>query len=326
MNRKEANNHIGKQIRVVDPLLGSYIGELIDIIAEPKKPWRGKVTITAIEQYPVQNLTDSKEQSITHPPFTSGETYEIPGSKIESVGDIELHLNYNESLINALLNEVNHFQTEKNKVARVLAQLQEELKKADPTYEINNADELDYQYYTIAKDGDYVYIIDENNNQVPLNDCPFDFQIRVNGRWITVHYSDDLVFLDQKQKVHHLKEGSQIRLNKDQFDPYHIFINELEKPALDSLNNGLQKFKISHDHCVNCHNTLLNQYLASEKEKVFKGVNFISYQKGGDTVLVQHHYEREINDNGEDVTYDRFEFTNDKGKRLLMTYSTEKTK
>ncbi|UTW69703.1 hypothetical protein KHA80_01035 [Anaerobacillus sp. HL2] len=48
MNRKEANNHIGKQIRVVDPLLGSYIGELIDIITEPRKPWRGKVKIKAI--------------------------------------------------------------------------------------------------------------------------------------------------------------------------------------------------------------------------------------------------------------------------------------
>ncbi|UTW70672.1 DUF2777 family protein [Anaerobacillus sp. HL2] len=36
---------------------------------------------------------------------------------------------------------------------------------------------------------------------------------------------------------------------------------------------------MSHDDCVNCHNTLLNQYLASEDQKIFKGVNFISYQK-----------------------------------------------
>ncbi|MCT8138951.1 DUF2777 family protein [Anaerobacillus sp. CMMVII] len=326
MNRKEANNHIGKKIRVVDPLLGSYIGELIDVVAEPRKPWRGKVTITAIEQYPVQNLTDMKDQALTYPPFADGKTYEIPGSKIEPVGDIELELNYNESLINALLNEINHFQAEKNKLARVLNDLQVELRKVDPAYEISNQDELDYQYYTVVKEDDYIYIVDENNNQVPLDDCPFDFQIRVKGRWITVHYSEDLVFLDQKQNTHYVSEGSKIRLNKDQFDPYHIFINELEKPALDSLNNGIQKFRMSHDHCVTCHNTLLNQYLASEEEKKFIGVNFISYQKGSETLLVQHHYERDINEDGDDITYDRFEFTNDQGKRLLMTYTTEKTK
>ncbi len=324
MNRKEANNYIGKHIRVVDPLLGSYLGELKDIVAEPKKPWRGKVTITAIEQYPVQNITDEKE--LTRPPFTSGQTYEIAGSKIEPAGDIDIQTSYHESLVHALLNEINHFQEEKNKIARVLHNLQLELQQVDSTYEIDSTDDIDYQYYTVFKDEDLSYIIDENNNQVPLHDCPFDFQIRVKGRWITVHYTEDLYFEDNNQKRHLVKEGTQIRLNKDQFDPYHIFINELEKPALDSLNNGLQKFRMTHDHCVNCHNTLLNQYLSAEEEKNFKGVNFISYQKGGETLLVQHHYEREINEDGEDSTYDRFEFTNDKGKRLLMTYTTEKTK
>jgi hypothetical protein len=326
MNRKEANNYIGKQIRVVDPLLGSYIGELIDIVAEPKKPWRGKVTITAIEQYPVQNLIHLKDQSLTRPPFENGKTYEILGSKIEPVGEVELHLDFNESLITALYNEVNHFQSEKNKIDRVLDELQVELSKIDPSYGTGNVDELDYQYYKIAKDDDYVYVLDENNNKVPLSDCPFDFQIRVKGRWMTVHYSEELVFVDEKKKRHQVKVGSQIRLNKDQFDPYQIFINELEKPALDSLMSGLEKYKMKHDHCVNCHNTLLNQYLATEEEKTFKGVNFISYQKNGETLLVQHHYEREINDEEDDITYDRFEFTNDKGKRLLMTYTTEKTK
>ncbi|RXJ04010.1 DUF2777 family protein [Anaerobacillus alkaliphilus] len=326
MNRKEANNYIGKHIRVVDPLLGSYLGELIDIIAEPKKPWRGKVTIIAIEQYPVQNLTDEKEHALTRPPFTSGQTYEVAGSKIEPAGDIDTQTSYHESLVHVLLNEVTHFQQEKNKIARVLHELQLELQKVDSTYELDESEETDFQYYTVFKEDDFAYIIDENNNQVPLNDCPFDFQIRVKGRWVTVHYDEDLYFVDNKQKSHLVKEGSQIRLNKDQFDPYHIFVNELEKPALDSLNNGLQKFQMTHDDCVNCHNTLLNQYLASEDEKNFKGVNFISYQKGTDTLLVQHHYEREINDDGEDITYDRFEFTNSKGKRLLMTYTTENSK
>ncbi len=326
MNRKEANNYIGKQIRVVDPLLGSYIGELIDIVAEPRKPWRGNVRITAIEQYPVQDLTNLIEKGLTRPPFMNGKTYEIPGSKIEPVAENQQQQTYQDSLITALLSEVHHFQVKKTKITRALHEFQHELKKVDPSYEIDEADNLDFQYYSITKKGDTIYIIDENNNQIPLSDCPFEFQIKLKGRWVPVYYSEDLIFIDQKQKRHQVKEGSQIRLNKDQFDPYHIFLNELEKPALDSLNNGLKKFKMSHDDCVNCHNTLLNQYLSTDDEKIFRGVNFVSYQRSGETLLIQHHYEREISDDGEDITYDRFEFTNDKGKRLLMTYTTEKTK
>lgn len=326
MNRKEANNHIGKQIRVVDPLLGCYIGELIDIITEPRKPWRGKVKIKAIEQYPVQHLSDIKEGILTRPPFANGNVYEISGSKIEPLLTDIIETDYNASLITALVNEIHHYQVEKDKISCLLNELEAELKKVDPKYELDNSSEFDFQYYTISKDEDYVFLFDENNNQIPLDDCPFDFQIKVKNKWINAHYESDLFFIDSNKKRHQLKKGAQIRLHKEQFDPYNLLVNELEKPALDSLNSGLKKFRIDHDDCVNCHNTLLNQYLASEDQKLFKGVNFISYQKDSLTLLVQHHYEREIADDGEDITFDRFEFTNDQGKRLLMTYTTERSK
>lgn len=323
MNRKEASNHIGKQIRVIDPLLGSYIGELVDIITEPRKPWRGIVKINAIEQYPVQNLSDIKKEVITRPPFASGETYEITGSKIEPVNDDDLELNFEKSLRTALLNEINHFNVEQEKLSQVLNELQAELKRIDPSYEIKSSKELDYQYYTIYSNSDGIYLNDQNNNLIPLSNCPFEFEIHVNGTWQIVQYDTELSFIDPQGVNYEVTEGSQIRINKQQFDPYHIFINELEKPALDSLASGLKKYQMSHEHCVNCHNNLLNQYLAANDDKLFKGVNFISYQNNHETLLVQHHYEREICSTGEDVTYDRFEFTNDKGRRLLMTYSTE---
>ncbi len=323
MNRKEASNHIGKPIRVIDPLLGSYIGELVDIIAEPRKPWRGIVKINAIEQYPVQNLSDIKNEVITRPPFTSGETYEITGSKIEPVNVDDLELNFEASLRTALLNEISHFNMEKEKVSHVLNELQNELQKIDPSYTIQSSREADYQYYTIFKNSKDIYLNDQNNNLIPLSNCPFEFEINVNGHWHTVQYDDELSFVDDQTTNYEVAEGDQIRINKQQFDPYHIFINELEKPALDSLTNGLKKYEMSHEHCVNCHNTLLNQYLATNDDKYFKGVNFISYQNKNETLIVQHHYEREICTDGQDVTYDRFEFTNDKGRRLLMTYTTE---
>ncbi|OIJ14759.1 hypothetical protein BKP37_07200 [Anaerobacillus alkalilacustris] len=317
MNRKEANNHIGKQIRVVDPLLGSYIGELLEIIAEPRKPWRGKVKINAIEQYPVQNLSDLNVDILTRPSFTHGEIYEIAGSKIEPIlGDVD-NLDYHSSLLDALVNEINYFESEKEKITHVLSELNDDLKKLDP--ESGN----DVQYFTILKDNEIVYLLDVDNNRIPLKQCPFPFQIKNKGQWVNVQYDIGLTFIDENKKRYQVKEGGQIRLIKDHFSPYHLFMNELEKPALDSLNSGLSKFDVSHDHCVHCHNSLLMKYLSSQNEKVLKGVNFISYQKDEMTLLVQHHYERESSKDGQDITYDRFEFTNDQGKRLLMTYSTE---
>lgn len=326
MNRKEANNFIGKQIRVVDPLLGNYLGELVDIIAEPRKPWRGYVKIKEIEQDPAQKKLDQK-QNFSVLPFAKGKTYEIAGSKIEPVTpEKELRADFEEPIITDLLKKIDHFQKQKENTSLMLTELTAKLKKIDPTYQFDETKDPDFKYYTVSNEKDFFYLVDESNNQIPLQDCPFDFQINVKGQWIIVQYDAELNFIDKNQQRYQVKGQTEIRLNKDQFDPYQLFINELEKPALDSLNSGLKKYQMSHKDCVNCHNSLLNQYLASEEAKQFQGVNFISYQKAGVTLLIQHHYEREISDNGEDVTYDRFEYTSDKGKRILMTYTTETTK
>lgn len=326
MNRKEANKFIGKPIRVVDPLHGNYLGELVDIIAEPRKPWRGSVKIVELEQDVAQNSSKQKNDFTTLP-FTKGKTYEIAGSKIEPVKTTKaLSLDADKSLITTLLKKIDHFQTQKENTSLVLTKLKAELKKIDPTYVFDDTLDSNFQYYTVANQKDCFYLVDDSNNQIPLRECPFDFQINVKGQWIIVQYDAELNFIDKNQQHYQVKEQTKIRLNKDQFDPYQLFINELEKPALDSLNSGLKKYQMDHKDCVNCHNTLLNQYLASEDAKQFKGVNFIAYQKSGVTLLVQHHFEREISDKDEDITYDRFEYTNDKGKRILMTYTTETTK
>lgn len=326
MNRKEANNYIAKKIRVVDPLLGNYLGELVDIIAEPRKPWRGYVKIVEIEQESAKKTLDQRQRDTT-PPFVIGKTYEIAGSKIVPItAKKESPLDLEEPKITALLKKIDDFQTQKEHAAHMLTKLKAELKRIDPTYAFDETLDPDFKYYTVSNQKDFYYLVDESNNQIPLDDCPFDFQINVKGKWISVQYDAELNFIDKNQRRYQVKEQAKIRLNKDQFDPYQLFVNELEKPALDSLNSGLKKYQMSHKDCVYCHNALLNQYLASEEAKQFKGVNFISYQKSGVTLLVQHHYERDIFDNGEDITYDRFEYTSDKGKRILMTYTTETTK
>lgn len=190
MNRKEALNYIGKKIRVVEPLHGNYIGILEEVIAESKKPWRGKVKIEGIEQL---KLVENS--------LKVGSSYEINGSKITP-----------------LL----------------------ELKKEE------------------------------------------------------------------------LSEST-----------YQVFIAELEKAALDSLTRGLQHFHMKHEHCVACHYTLIKNGKAGfSNESVSNGVNFITYMKNNEMLLVQHHYERNLTTHS---VFDRFEFTNDKGKRMIYTYTTQLT-
>ncbi|MCD8500906.1 MAG: DUF2777 domain-containing protein [Bacillaceae bacterium] len=53
-------------------------------------------------------------------------------------------------------------------------------------------------------------------------------------------------------------------------NPYPLFIDELEQPALDSLEAGLSHYKMTHKDCVSCYYTLKAQKT---------GVNFITYRK-----------------------------------------------
>ena len=41
------------------------------------------------------------------------------------------------------------------------------------------------------------------------------------------------------------------------------------------------------------------------------------------TVVVQHHYERQLVENGMDKIFDRFELTSNLGKRTIITYNNE---
>lgn len=92
---------------------------------------------------------------------------------------------------------------------------------------------------------------------------------------------------------------------------YPLLLNELEEVALDSLEDGLGKYKMDHGDCVSCHYSLSLQKV---------GVNFITFQKGNRILLVQHHYERKQKNT---FAFDRFEFTDQSGKRLIYTYTTQ---
>ena len=94
-------------------------------------------------------------------------------------------------------------------------------------------------------------------------------------------------------------------------NPYPLFIDELEQPALDSLEAGLSHYKMTHKDCVSCYYTLKAQKT---------GVNFITYRKKEKILLLQHHYQRTETT---PFSFDRFEFTDQYGKRMIYTFTTQ---
>ncbi|MGO4886955.1 DUF2777 family protein [Anaerobacillus sp. MEB173] len=336
MNRKEAQNHIGKLVLVDELMDGRYIGELLEVNAEPRKPWRGTIKIVAVDTYPQHVIDKNGSIQLPKPVYEYGNIHEFQSSKIEPIAEEE-YMKYDDSVYKSLQEEIEKYQTEREYFTSVLKVLHERIASFQPetdsikelqeTDTINDTQANEYVYYTISKENNQMILIEEENQQnLALDGCPFEFELEVNDEWESGYYINNGKFETKNGASYSLKEGQIVRLHKKQFDPYHILINELEKPALQALEKGLDTFGIDHEQCIQCHNTLLIQLLNTHQQTVFKGVNFITYHNGRQVLLVQHHYEREIIEDGNDITFDRFEFTSDNGKRTITTYSNEYTK
>ena len=56
LTRDEAEKLVGKTVHCWSALNGCYVGELLEVV--PSRPWRGRVKILAVTEYPVQGLSD----------------------------------------------------------------------------------------------------------------------------------------------------------------------------------------------------------------------------------------------------------------------------
>lgn len=318
MDRKQARQFIGEKILLNEGFNGKYIAILEEMITEANKPWRAVLRILGIYEYPNINLEDLQ---IVKPFLGNNQIYECSGQKIEPLNDSVDDLTYDKSLKQALkvkwdeMNQVN----EESEV--ILSLIQQELRKLKAEHLIY---EDNYVYYKLVKRGRSFHIYDEDKREsVAIEGCPFEFETKVNGKWMTVQYVKGPTFqlLDgEKIELYH---GATLRLNKTQFDPYQILLNELDEPSIRALEKGLKKFGLGHEHCVFCHNSLLLQLLSSLNKDHLTGVNFISYANAKNQFVVQHHYERTYREYEDDITFDRFEFTSDNGERVLTSYATQ---
>ena len=103
MKRQEAERFIGKTVACWTALRGSYIGTLIEITNH--RPWRGKVRILAITEYPVQGLSNYSAGFKMRKPAGFGDVWEFGNSSIVPYdGDVP---DYRESLVCALRKSIN---------------------------------------------------------------------------------------------------------------------------------------------------------------------------------------------------------------------------
>ncbi|SDH05729.1 Protein of unknown function [Alteribacillus persepolensis] len=329
MNRIEATKYKGKTVLVDIGSEGVFYGLLEEVYAPPKKTWSGKVFIKGMAKAPVLEKADTidekKEVYVT-----------VAGSKIHTTEE-EWTLSFNESVVQAIQSAINELHENLNKhtaQAKKWKDIGSVYGDVHVPSTPSSAEEEqavvqdDYIYYQLAEDDGSVYLLEPiNKDTLELEGCPFELEIQwTNNTWIPVTYHRRFTFIDNRGKQYQIQPQSRVRIHKEQFQPFTILLNELEHPARKTLWQRIHAFGFERSHLEDCHNRLLYELLQSENTSRFKGVNFITFRKSGKTLLIQHHYERELKTNTPDYVFDRFECTTDNGERSVSTYTNAYSK
>ncbi|WP_227936256.1 DUF2777 family protein [Alkalihalobacillus deserti] len=325
MDRKKAQTLIGKFIKVDDGIAGSYTAILKEIHTEPRKPWRGVVEIKAVLKLPVFKHNNNQVPRL---PYQEDQILEFDGAKLSADLEQAIPEPYEKSLVKSAKIFMKDLQAEQGLI--------EEKEKMFLTYlgdlglDLNLIDDqqiedekTDFIEYTFHHDGDRYILVDEQDERLDLQDCPFKISWKNKDQIVTGVYETNGSFLSDNGVRYTPKEGAVFIIAKEQFDPYVILLNELEPAALSSLEKNLAHHHLKHEDLVECHNSLLSQLLDAVGQKTFTGVNFLTYSGTKGLFLVQHHYERELHKYKNDKVYDRFEFTSEQGTRSIVTYTNE---
>ncbi|MFC5714291.1 DUF2777 family protein [Thalassorhabdus alkalitolerans] len=324
MNRAKASQYKGQTIVVDEGKMGSYFGILTNIDALPNKPWMASVRITGIQALPAS-------ADLHEPMYLEGEVVECLGTKVKEPEN-EYTGSYESSFIDALQKKGQWLQEKTAQYTSFLHAIEKKLQFYNAS--LTNVGEIDqktedesFVYYSIVKVNDILYLQeDTRDEQLELEGCPFTLEIEYKHQWIKCTPAGGLSFLSENGKLIPVSEGARVRISRQQFEPFTILLNELEQPSRQSLEKGLRTLGFTEKDLVKCHNRLLHELLARDAETSFQGVNFLMFQKNSSTLIVQHHYERTLQQNSPDSIFDRFEFTTDQGARSIITYSNALSK
>ncbi|SFL72045.1 DUF2777 family protein [Salibacterium qingdaonense] len=323
MNRQEASKHIGSTVLVDQGEDGIYFGRLEEVQTPPKKIWSGKVTITGLFDVPAVHRSEvilqMKEQSIV-----------VPGSKIDSTGH-QPEGDFDATVKTALKQVIEDLYTAADASTSEAETWKEVKTSFEEAPEENNQEHEEqapaYVTYRIKKQQGRPFLYEPiYGDELELEGCPFEFEVKIKGKWHSVSHSRNFTFKDETGASVTLNEGDNVRIHTEQFQPFTILLNELEHPSRRSLLQDLENFGFSKSDLMDCHNRLLHELLQSEGTSTFKGVNFLMFQSTSSTLVVQHHYERVLKSDAQDYVYDRFEFTADNGVRRISTYTSAYSK
>ncbi|WP_100372766.1 DUF2777 family protein [Bacillus sp. FJAT-45037] len=324
MNRREAQKHIGELVLINLSSSGQYVGKLVDVMIEPKKPWRGKVNIQYVLELPKEQSIDG---SISPPVYEKDETVECLGSKLVLLEDYQLPTSFEESHAEAVAKELATIFSEKEKLSSKENYYLQYANKMNLNDYLNVKKEPVSTYipYTFYQSGSRFLLIDDHETTLDLSDCPFEFKWILKKKEMFGYYTGEGIFTSHEGEDHRPIEGDRIYISKEQFEPYFILKNELDPSSLELLEHNLNEYGLTHHHLIDCHNSLLLQLLEATGQTSFKGVNFLTYRSMNGQVIIQHHYERELNEKENDQIFDRFEITSDCGKRSVVTYVSNMT-
>ncbi|SDB91581.1 DUF2777 family protein [Shouchella lonarensis] len=329
MDRYEAKRALG-QLLVVDlGKNGVYLGELLQVQAEPKKPWQGEVRIFSVLALP---LFIFHEESIA--------LHKLPVSEGNVITVSSRHLRYRtkqqpvepfiDSILTALKRRYIDLAASDHVNFRELETLEVYIKtlttqKRKTTKEKRSPPLLTgplYIEYTFKISGERFYLCDKDGDLLELSPSSFEYtwlddeDTMKEGRYI-----GEGVFLQANGQRYQPNNGATILIDQQQFDPYTIFQKELDPVALQGFEHHLQKFSLTHHDLIHCYNSLLEQIIYHKEGRLLEGVSFLTYQSNQLFVLVQHHFKRILlPGKSRQAIYDRFEFTTDKGKRTIAIF------
>ncbi|WP_078391108.1 DUF2777 family protein [Shouchella patagoniensis] len=332
MDRYEAQQLVG-QLLVVDlGVDGTYLGELLNVVTEPKKPWRGEVrifSIVALPEYIFQEETIALHEVLYNEGdialFSSQQLYKRPRQT-----QVEPYL---DSILTDLKRR--HIRLKKDALppSTELEALEVYIKTLTSQKRRNERSNLPADYssehplyieYTFHMEEERYFLLDKRGEVLQLTPSYFEYAWKQNDKIVTGQYEGDGIFIRSNGSRYIPDENAVLFIDQKQFDPYYILRNELDPIALQGFEHNLAMHHITHADLIHCYNSLLEQLLNSETTHVFQGVNFLTFQTDEHFVLVQHHFKRYISFDGsmdKDKIYDRFEFTTDKGIRTIALYT-----
>ncbi|GAF67063.1 hypothetical protein BTS2_3971 [Bacillus sp. TS-2] len=322
MDRKKAQQLIGKTVLYTDQYEGTYLAHLKDIMTEPRKPFRALIEICCVVELPL--IQQNKEGNDYLPLLNDAEEVNSPGQSLHEINDPPETISFDHSLLLALESRLEKVSldtdiTEQVVIKEKIAQIHQKNFQASTLFS-----EVNYYQYTYSKNKERYVLKDDLGRKIDLDDCPFELEWVVNNQKFKGYYIGDGQFESTDPiKAYTPTNGAHFYIHKQQFDPYTILKQELEPQALSSFEKSLKTYELSHLDLIECHNTLLRQLLEHDHKNEFSGVNFLTYKNKNGIIMVLHHYERILSRNNEDKIYDRFEFTTENGKRSIFTYTNE---